>query len=134
MHYVNAEISTNLVFRKNWDVEVAGSCQPREYQTALSFAVAAVSISTDWTFACLPVFLLWNVQMDPRVKLSVVVMLGLGVLYVYFAFVMSREGRTVADNEQCLHCSHRTAEIPCWTERSSEVSRETQSDSRLGGK
>lgn len=57
-----------------------GACQPREIQTALSFAVAAVSISTDWIFAALPVFLLWNVQMDIRVKLSVIVMLGLGVL------------------------------------------------------
>ncbi|KAF1969129.1 hypothetical protein BU23DRAFT_653869 [Bimuria novae-zelandiae CBS 107.79] len=65
--------------QKNWYTDVRGSCQPREIQTALSFAVAAVSIFTDWTFASLPVFLLWNVQMDPRVKFSVMIMLGLGV-------------------------------------------------------
>ncbi|KAL1592716.1 hypothetical protein SLS60_011132 [Paraconiothyrium brasiliense] len=65
--------------QKNWYTNLPGECNPREIQTALSFAVAAVSITTDWTFAILPVCLLWNVQMDPRVKLSVVLMLGLGV-------------------------------------------------------
>ncbi|PSN73342.1 hypothetical protein BS50DRAFT_629381 [Corynespora cassiicola Philippines] len=64
---------------KNWHTAIEGSCQPREIQTALSFVVAAVSITTDWIFAILPAFLLWDVQMDPRVKLSVVGLLGLGV-------------------------------------------------------
>ncbi|KAJ4331391.1 hypothetical protein N0V95_009891 [Ascochyta clinopodiicola] len=41
--------------------------------------VAVVSILSDWIFAILPVFLLWNVQLDWRVKCSVIGMLGLGV-------------------------------------------------------
>jgi hypothetical protein len=42
--------------------------------------VAVVSILSDWIFAVLPIFLLWNVQLDWRVKLSVMGMLGLGIL------------------------------------------------------
>jgi hypothetical protein len=57
-----------------------GECRHRSIQTTLSFAVAVVSILTDWIFATLPIFLLWNVQLDWRVKSSVVGMLGLGVL------------------------------------------------------
>jgi hypothetical protein len=68
--------------RKNWYTAIEGECRHRAIQTTLSFAVAAVSIATDWIFATLPIFLLWNVQLDWRVKGSVVGMLGLGVLYV----------------------------------------------------
>jgi hypothetical protein len=57
-----------------------GECNGRNIQTVLSYAVAVVSISTDWIFATLPIFLLWDVQLDWRVKISVMSMLGLGIL------------------------------------------------------
>ncbi|KAK7992118.1 hypothetical protein PG996_012866 [Apiospora saccharicola] len=64
---------------KNWHPEMEGSCQPREIQTALSFLVAAVSITTDWIFAMLPFALIWKLQMGARVKASVIGLLGLGI-------------------------------------------------------
>ncbi|OLN97675.1 hypothetical protein CCHL11_09157 [Colletotrichum chlorophyti] len=63
---------------KNWHQQIEGTCQPREIQTALSFLVAAVSISTDWIFAILPFALIWKLQMANRVKASVIGLLGLG--------------------------------------------------------
>ncbi|KAL0937034.1 cation-transporting atpase 4 [Colletotrichum truncatum] len=63
---------------KNWHQSIEGTCQPREIQTALSFLVAAVSISTDWIFAVLPFALIWKLQMANRVKASVIGLLGLG--------------------------------------------------------
>lgn len=57
-----------------------GSCKAREIQTALSFLVAAVSITTDWIFAILPIALIWRLQMATRVKASVAGLLGLGFL------------------------------------------------------
>lgn len=72
-----AQVTVN---RKNWYTTIPGFCQDRSIQTALSYAVAVVSILSDWIFAILPIFLLWNVQLDWRVKCSVVGMLGLGVL------------------------------------------------------
>lgn len=65
--------------QKNWYVNMPGTCQPRATQTALSYLVAAISILTDWTFALLPILLLWNVQMKPGVKVSVILLLSLGV-------------------------------------------------------
>lgn len=59
---------------------MAGECKPREIQTALSFLVAAVSITTDWIFAFLPFALLYKLQMAKRVKASVIGLLGLGFL------------------------------------------------------
>lgn len=65
--------------QKNWYVDMPGSCQPREIQTALSYLVAAISILTDWTFALLPILLLWNVQMKSGIKVSVIFLLSLGI-------------------------------------------------------
>ncbi|EUC34864.1 hypothetical protein COCCADRAFT_25096 [Bipolaris zeicola 26-R-13] len=65
--------------QKNWDTKVEGYCRERSTQTILSYAVAVVSISTDWIFATLPIFLLWDVQLDWRVKGGVMAMLGLGI-------------------------------------------------------
>lgn len=68
--------------RKNWYPMMPGECKAREIQTALSFLVAAVSISTDWIFAILPFALIWKLQMASKVKLSVIGLLGLGFLWV----------------------------------------------------
>ncbi|TID20967.1 hypothetical protein E6O75_ATG05732 [Venturia nashicola] len=65
--------------QKNWIPTLPGVCQERSIQTVLLYAVAVVSIATDWIFAVLPIFLLWNVQLDWRVKGPVVIMLGLGI-------------------------------------------------------
>ncbi|EOA84170.1 uncharacterized protein SETTUDRAFT_92484 [Exserohilum turcica Et28A] len=65
--------------KRNWDPKMPGKCNDRSIQTVLSYAVVVVSISTDWVFATLPIFLLWNVQLDWRVKGSVMAMLGLGI-------------------------------------------------------
>ncbi|KAE9973419.1 hypothetical protein EG328_004415 [Venturia inaequalis] len=64
---------------KNWMSTMPGRCQDRSIQTLLLYAVAFVAISTDWVFAILPIFLLWNVQLNWRVKGPVIIMLGLGI-------------------------------------------------------
>ncbi|CZR67242.1 related to integral membrane protein [Phialocephala subalpina] len=45
---------------------------------AVTYAHCAVSAITDWSFGILPVFFVWNMQMNPRTKLSVVLILSLG--------------------------------------------------------
>ncbi|KAB2110420.1 hypothetical protein AG0111_0g1641 [Alternaria gaisen] len=44
-----------------------------------AFALSAVSIFSDWFCAIIPIPLLWNVQIDFRVKISIIALLGLGV-------------------------------------------------------
>jgi hypothetical protein len=43
----------------------------------------ALNIITDLGFSVLPIPILWNVQMNKRMKASIVVIMGLGVLYVF---------------------------------------------------
>ncbi|KAF5024354.1 hypothetical protein F66182_3584 [Fusarium sp. NRRL 66182] len=61
-----------------WAETTHGTCNPR-LDSTIGFFFSAVSILTDWTLAILLGILLWNIQIKPRVKLSVGLMLGLAV-------------------------------------------------------
>ncbi|KAF1846395.1 uncharacterized protein K460DRAFT_386647 [Cucurbitaria berberidis CBS 394.84] len=63
----------------NWKAVPGGSCKPKSNITGFSFALSAVSIISDWFCALVPIPLLWSVQIDFRVKLSIVALLGLGI-------------------------------------------------------
>ncbi|EAT91922.2 hypothetical protein SNOG_00427 [Parastagonospora nodorum SN15] len=63
----------------NWKKVPGGSCKPQSNITGFSFALSAVSIFSDWFCALCPIPLLWNVQIDIRVKISIIALLGLGV-------------------------------------------------------
>lgn len=41
-----------------------------------------MSAITDWSFGILPIFFVWKMQMTPRTKVSVILILSLGFLYV----------------------------------------------------
>ncbi|KAH6866081.1 hypothetical protein B0T10DRAFT_534383 [Thelonectria olida] len=56
--------------------EMTGVCS-LQLNSSVSFFFPAVSIVTDWTLAMLPGVLLWKIQMKPRAKFSVAIMLGL---------------------------------------------------------
>lgn len=40
-----------------------------------------MSALTDWAFGILPIFFVWKMQMNPRTKISVILILSLGFLY-----------------------------------------------------
>ncbi|KAL2357039.1 hypothetical protein BJ546DRAFT_837614, partial [Cryomyces antarcticus] len=46
----------------------------------LGYTHAVISTITDWTFAILPIFVLWNTNMDIRSKVSVAIILTLGAI------------------------------------------------------
>ncbi|KAF5716276.1 integral membrane protein [Fusarium mundagurra] len=60
-----------------WGETTHGYCNTK-LNSSVGFFFSAVSIIVDWTLAILPGLLLWNIQMKNRVKLPVIVMLGLG--------------------------------------------------------
>lgn len=62
-----------------WGETTTGSCN-LELNSNVSFFFSAVEIATDWSLAILPAFLLWNIQMKPKVKISVAIILGLAAL------------------------------------------------------
>lgn len=57
-----------------------GRCLEGNLVTNSFIGYSAISCWTDWTFSILPMFLVWNLQMNSRTKLSVVIVLAAGVL------------------------------------------------------
>ena len=50
---------------------------------AIGYFRTISNIFIDYFYALLPVYILWNVQMSPRLKVTVLLLLGLGVLWVH---------------------------------------------------
>ncbi|KAJ6125706.1 hypothetical protein N7523_003326 [Penicillium sp. IBT 18751x] len=65
-----------------WDAEALkhGNCKPSYVLADVYYACTAVNILTDWVTAFLPVPLLWNVQINRNTKISIIGLMGLGVL------------------------------------------------------
>jgi hypothetical protein len=57
-----------------------GSCLPVLTIENMTYSHGALSIWSDWTLGILPIFLVWNLNMNPRTKVSVAVILGIGAL------------------------------------------------------
>jgi hypothetical protein len=57
-----------------------GSCINPDIITVSTYVYSAVSCCTDWTLCILPGFMVWNLQMNPRTKLSVSVILALSAV------------------------------------------------------
>lgn len=66
-----------------WDQSSGkGSCFNPTVIADAGYAFSAMDIFFDWLFALLPVPMLWDVQMSAQLKLSILLILSLGVLYV----------------------------------------------------
>ncbi|KKY26997.1 putative cation-transporting atpase 4 [Phaeomoniella chlamydospora] len=63
----------------NWDPS-AGKCANATIVTNISFFISASAILTDWTCAILPAFILWEIQLNRRTKMTVMFVLALGVV------------------------------------------------------
>ncbi|KAH7144215.1 hypothetical protein B0J13DRAFT_444021 [Dactylonectria estremocensis] len=57
-----------------------GHCAPTMILTGLSYMVSAASVAIDWVCAILPGFMLYKAQMKRQTKISITIILGLGVL------------------------------------------------------
>lgn len=65
----------------SWDPG-RGACHNPELVVVFTYLMSAVNIVTDTAVATVPIHLLWDVQMPPRVKMLSWLILGIGVLYV----------------------------------------------------
>ncbi|KAK4099230.1 hypothetical protein N658DRAFT_171645 [Parathielavia hyrcaniae] len=70
-----------------WDHSVEGECLPPTHLKFAAFFNSAVAALTDVVFALLPVPILWNVQMNWKVKSAVAAILSLGVFAAASAIV-----------------------------------------------
>lgn len=58
-----------------------GSCLDAKVVSNAFYGYSAISCWTDWTFSILPIFLVWKLQMNLRMKISVVLILAAGAMY-----------------------------------------------------
>ncbi|TVY29039.1 hypothetical protein LHYA1_G002267 [Lachnellula hyalina] len=58
----------------------SGGCVSSSVIANSSYAHSAVSVAADWTLGILPIFLVWNLVMSPRIKVSVALILALGAI------------------------------------------------------
>ncbi|KJZ71691.1 hypothetical protein HIM_08929 [Hirsutella minnesotensis 3608] len=66
---------------KQWDFRIQqGHCASQDAVSSWTTALNVLIILSDWVYALLPVPIVWNVKMTKQAKISVVLILGLGIL------------------------------------------------------
>ncbi|KAM5361834.1 hypothetical protein ACJZ2D_012864 [Fusarium nematophilum] len=95
----------------NWNKN-AGVCSPPIVITSLSYLVSAAAVATDWICAVLPGFMLYKAQMKRATKISISIILGLGVLASIATIVRLPYIAFYAKTENYLH---NVANITLWS-------------------
>jgi hypothetical protein len=80
---------TSLFWLRYGDSPPSGSCLDAIVVSDAFYAYSAISCLTDWTYSILPIFLVWKLQMNKRVKISVVAILAAGAMYDHSPFPFS---------------------------------------------
>ncbi|KAK4141769.1 uncharacterized protein C8A04DRAFT_38813 [Dichotomopilus funicola] len=70
-----------------WDSSVEGTCIPPSNLKFAAFFNSSVAVLTDVLFALLPIPILWNVQMNWKVKAAVATILSVGIFAAVAAIV-----------------------------------------------
>jgi len=91
-----------------------GKCLPDRVIVGSSYAHSAVIGSSDLVFAILPIYLVWHLQMNKRMKFSVAGLLGVGALGGITTFIRMPyiKGLAAADPEEFFSA---TAHLAIWT-------------------
>ncbi|KAF4452080.1 hypothetical protein F53441_5012 [Fusarium austroafricanum] len=63
----------------SWDPST-GKCMDQGILSVLTYVVSGINIVVDWSVAIVPVFILWNVQMQKALKIMANVVMGIGAL------------------------------------------------------
>lgn len=64
-----------------WTLEQV-NCIPQSIMVKVTLVHSSIMAAGDWTCAILPIFLVWNLQMNKRMKVSVAILLSIAALYV----------------------------------------------------
>lgn len=73
---------TSLFWLRYGENPPSGSCLDAKVVSNAFYGYSAISCLTDWTYSILPMFVVWKLQMDKRMKVSVVMILAAGAMYV----------------------------------------------------
>ncbi|KAM3509948.1 hypothetical protein MY10362_000291 [Beauveria mimosiformis] len=65
---------------KQWDYRITeGHCASGQDIINAAYAISVLTVVSDWLYALLPIPMLWNVKMTKQAKVTVVLILGLGI-------------------------------------------------------
>lgn len=84
---------------KFWKEDQPGYCIPPRIFTDLAYLYSAVSMVTDLSYALLPAFVIWHVQLRTRIRFILIILMGLGCLYVF----LSLSSRVVLESSLLTH-------------------------------
>lgn len=66
-----------------WDFTIPNqTCVTPDQIVSAAYALSVMTILSDWLYALLPIAMIWGVQMTKQAKITVSIVLGLGILYV----------------------------------------------------
>lgn len=57
-----------------------GKCIDANVPVDAGYAYSAITCATDWILSLIPIWVVWNLQMTPRDKISVAIILSLGAM------------------------------------------------------
>ncbi|RFU71754.1 integral membrane family [Trichoderma arundinaceum] len=82
--------------QKQWDFRIqGGKCASPDEIIAAAYAISVMTIASDWLYALLPIPMLWSVKMTSQAKATVILILGLGILYVPERTLIPRNGMLI---------------------------------------
>ncbi|KAJ6780239.1 hypothetical protein PWT90_08236 [Aphanocladium album] len=82
-----------------------GSCHATTFATVTTYVAAVLNIVADWVLPALPATLVWQAQMERRVKISVIALLCLGSTASIATVVRIPYAHGILDNPDYLHTS-----------------------------
>lgn len=62
-----------------------GKCMDLDYIVNVAYVYSVTAACCDLTLGLLPVFLVWNLQMNTRTKIALATILGMGCVYVRYS-------------------------------------------------
>lgn len=63
-----------------WDKTQSGTCFEMGAVMVVAYLYSAFSVLTDFTFAALPGFVIWNLHMAKRTKVALIVLIAMGCM------------------------------------------------------
>ncbi|KAF3762688.1 hypothetical protein M406DRAFT_26345, partial [Cryphonectria parasitica EP155] len=98
--------------RYSADPPAGGWCWSAPIIPKTFYGYSAISCWTDWTFSLLPVALVWNLQMERKVKISVMLILAAGAIASSATIVRFPYLYTLTDVDDFLYS---TTDIAIWS-------------------
>jgi hypothetical protein len=63
-----------------WDYTISGAkCVTSEQVVNAAYALSVMTILSDWLYALIPIPMVWGIKMTKQAKLTVIIVLGLGI-------------------------------------------------------